>query len=388
MSKPRRDFSMNDHDGSRSHSGRVGYLSRYPQPGEGNMNRPANIRGFYAVRNTASQSPDTETTEHGHLHLPTGAPDSRTYFPLVGHEPDPPSVHEFDPFRTEPSRPHDFRASLTHHNHEPDLFRTEAGHVLIHDNNDCGNDQQPVTRTRDGRRFCPRAPSHPRTQEIGRQIRYPRASRVLATVDNDHGSSRRVTTPTLDDRIYYVDTPSPIRIANFGRRGYYPRAGQVPAAANHARRPREQLSPTGSGEDRYPPYHTEAVERQTPEYDHSETQSYALLQNISAILERHERHLGESSPTWNARLPRRIFRPTVSPWAQAFIDGLPAAVRDPGSEDIWTECICSEEYSEEHPAVRLPCKHVFGKSCIEKWCKSANQGAEKKCPYCRNQLFW
>lgn len=112
-----------------------------------------------------------------------------------------------------------------------------------------------------------------------------------------------------------------------------------------------------------------------------------LLQNNPALLEQPGHHLGESSPAWNARLSPMISPSAVSPAVQEFIDGLSSAVQDPAFKDMWTECVCTEEYSEEHPAVRLSCKHVLGKSCIEKWRKSSNQGAEIKCTYCRRQLF-
>lgn len=46
--------------------------------------------------------------------------------------------------------------------------------------------------------------------------------------------------------------------------------------------------------------------------------------------------------------------------------------------------ICTEELTDED-AVQLPCKHIFGRSCVESWLKLPGKNT---CPSCRQVLFY
>ncbi|CAI6336293.1 unnamed protein product [Periconia digitata] len=69
----------------------------------------------------------------------------------------------------------------------------------------------------------------------------------------------------------------------------------------------------------------------------------------------------ELEPTHTTQLATRRLEELDS-----FLMTLPYA--RPGGNCIWNECFCAAEYDEdEHVAVSLPCRHVFGRSCIARW---------------------
>jgi hypothetical protein len=70
-----------------------------------------------------------------------------------------------------------------------------------------------------------------------------------------------------------------------------------------------------------------------------------------------------------------------------FVNNLPIAASSTNQGEELDECFCSVDYDRlEHVAVRTPCGHVFGRSCIRRWCNLLD-GNSNKCPICRNELF-
>lgn len=80
--------------------------------------------------------------------------------------------------------------------------------------------------------------------------------------------------------------------------------------------------------------------------------------------------------------------------AAAFIGGLPEVDKD-ALEKYEMCCICLEEYGKAVPeiavverALRLPCNHVMGSTCLNTWLGgSATHSATNTCPVCRKVLF-
>ena len=73
-----------------------------------------------------------------------------------------------------------------------------------------------------------------------------------------------------------------------------------------------------------------------------------------------------------------------------FLKNLPKVKSDELPPERESCMICQEQYGTvtndgilEHP-VRLPCGHVLGNDCIEKWLYDNDQNT---CPYCRKELF-
>jgi hypothetical protein len=52
---------------------------------------------------------------------------------------------------------------------------------------------------------------------------------------------------------------------------------------------------------------------------------------------------------------------------------------------VETCTICTEAFSTEHQPATLPCKHIFGYRCIEKWLR-AGRGNNTSCPHCRRPV--
>lgn len=48
--------------------------------------------------------------------------------------------------------------------------------------------------------------------------------------------------------------------------------------------------------------------------------------------------------------------------------------------------ICTEPFSETHQPVALPCRHIFGHTCIKKWLRNG-RGNTNSCPFCRHIIF-
>ena len=82
-------------------------------------------------------------------------------------------------------------------------------------------------------------------------------------------------------------------------------------------------------------------------------------------------------------------RPTT-PEAARFLRGLPFAILEEiPEEDRWCG-ICHEPYlhgSEPEQPVLLPCPHVFGQRCINRWLSPDNTEPVSTCPICRRSFF-
>lgn len=120
------------------------------------------------------------------------------------------------------------------------------------------------------------------------------------------------------------------------------------------------------------------------------TDSFALRRPVSQPVRNstlgHESALRVSRPLNPSRQPvpppvrNHIPRSTLL----AMVDDMPLAMQNTGA--IWEDCVCAEEYTDEHPAVELSCRHVIGKQCLKKWVTSRNKGA-RKCPLCRAKII-
>ena len=76
--------------------------------------------------------------------------------------------------------------------------------------------------------------------------------------------------------------------------------------------------------------------------------------------------------------------PSTADASLAFLRSLPVVPFDDLAEESKTCPICMEAFENtEHPEVpvRLPCSHIFGKSCISKWISN------NSCPLCRAVCF-
>ena len=80
-----------------------------------------------------------------------------------------------------------------------------------------------------------------------------------------------------------------------------------------------------------------------------------------------------STPTFQSRI--QFLSKGLAPVTATTLAGLVAEDRDCA--------ICTEELTDED-AVQLPCKHIFGRSCVESWLKLPGKNT---CPSCRQVLF-
>ncbi|PVH92902.1 hypothetical protein DM02DRAFT_634997 [Periconia macrospinosa] len=73
--------------------------------------------------------------------------------------------------------------------------------------------------------------------------------------------------------------------------------------------------------------------------------------------------------------------------ARDFVAALPLATPSDNEDRPLDECFCFEVYEgTTHVAVRTPCNHVFGRSCLTSWCVTS-AATSNKCPICRAVMF-
>ena len=139
-------------------------------------------------------------------------------------------------------------------------------------------------------------------------------------------------------------------------------------------------------------------EQQTPRAGNS--LPYRFLTRMDATVG--QTRANESNNQQAQRPPRadHIFTgffgtPTTGPkiiGAEAFLKSLPLVSLKDLSEDNKDCLICLESYSDPRKnsevPVRLPCNHVMGKDCLQRWLRSSDSNSNNNtCPMCRTVLF-